>query len=372
MADDNKSRYLVLSDMHFGTPESSINDVRFRNPLLDHIVFHAPWEEIILTGDLLDLNLSTFTRSIEGVSPSLFGFRKFIQELDSRMKQKEPGKDLKDLTKRWIYLPGNHDYKIWDMLSTKIVCEDVLASGNPMGSVPTPLMKYEWIGKESFFAGIFSPFSTQDQVVVKFPNHEISFGEDGEEMVLTHGHYLDLTQTRFNDLSKHLSDVTDPSEVKKIVRRIFIATAQYQTAANAVSFTQSWRDFVNDMVGPDAFLNRVKKLKNQIGGRLLKFFFPGEGARGKKISAKQLINIETYLKHFCGYRDMPRWFIFGHTHHQEKVKTSRFGVEVYNVGSCYPDRGMPVTFIEIETNAEGKPNVQLMCVNQSAQVAMVA
>ena len=95
MTDDMKARYLVLSDMHFGTPESSINDIRFNSALIKYMVSRAPWEEIVLIGDLLDINLSTFTRSIEGTTGEgqdkpLFGFQKFIEALDSLMKQKEP------------------------------------------------------------------------------------------------------------------------------------------------------------------------------------------------------------------------------------------------------------------------------------------
>ncbi|HBO69120.1 MAG TPA: hypothetical protein DD658_02835 [Deltaproteobacteria bacterium] len=376
MADDTFIRYLVLSDVHFGTPESSINDARFHGALTYYMASRAPWEEIVFAGDLLDVNLSTLTRAIEGgtwegLSSPLFGFRQFLQELDTQMRRQSPEKGLKDLAKKWIYLPGNHDYKIWDMLATKVVCEDVLASGKQMGSVPVPLMSYKWSGDESFFAGIFRPYGAQDQVVVEYPNHEIFFGQEKEKMVLTHGHYLDAKQTRFNDLSDHFRDSTTPEDIKMALRRIFIETAQYQTVANAVSFTKSTRGLVNVLVGPDALSNKIKKLFNQIGGRFLRMFFSSEGTKGKQLSSEQLLNIEYYLERFCGYAKPPRWFIFGHTHRQDRGKTNRLGVEVYNAGSCYPDRGMPVTFVEIETGLEGKPDVQLMCVNRSANVEKV-
>lgn len=377
MVKDATIRYLVLSDMHFGTPESSINDARFHRALTNYMASRAPWKEIILSGDLLDVNLSTLTRAIEGgiwedLSAPLFGFRQFLHELDTQMRLEAPGKGLKDLAIKWIYVPGNHDYKIWDMLSTKVVCEDVLASGKQMGSVPTPLKSHIWTGDESFIAGIFRPYDAQDQVVVEYPNHEIFFAEKQELMVLTHGHYLDDKQTRFNDLSDHFRDTTTPEDIKKVLRRIFIETAQYQTVANTVSFTKGTRSLVNVLVGPDAPGNKVKKLFNQIVVRLLTMFFPGESTKGKQLSSEQLLNIEYYLERFCGYAKPPRWFVFGHTHRQDRGKTNRLGVEVYNAGSCYPDRGMPVTFVEIRTDAGGEPDVQLMCINQNANVEKIS
>lgn len=368
-----RSRYLVLSDMHFGTPESSINNPHFNVPLIEHIASHAPWDEIIFTGDLLDINLSTFTRAIEGgnlpdLGAPLFGFRNFVQMLDEQTKQQDPNKGLKDLAKQWIYLPGNHDYKIWDMLATKIVCEDVLASGKPMGSVPTPLMKFKWTGDESFFAGIFRQYGLQDQIVVEYPNHEILFGQSDEKMVLTHGHYLDAKQTRLNDLSDHLRNATTPEDIRKAVRAIFIETAQYQSLANAVSFTRSTRTIVNVFFGPDNWFNKIKKIFNRAGGWLIRFFFPTEAQRGEQISPRHLSNIDYYLERFCGYSTLPHWFIFGHTHRQDGGKTSARGVQVYNAGSCYLDREMPVTFIEIETDPTGNPDIRLMHVNKAGKV----
>lgn len=368
----NKS-YLVLSDMHFGTPESSVNDTRFREPLIDYIVSRAPWEEIVFNGDLLDVNLSTLTRAIEGgpwpdLDVPLFGFRQFVKELDIRMRSQASGKGLNALTKKWVYVPGNHDYKIWDMLSSKVICEDVLASGKQMGSVPTPLMMGRWTGDESFFAGIFRPYCAQGQVVVEYPNHEILFGQEPKKMVLTHGHYLDAKQTRFNDLSDHFRNLKTPEEIRKVRREIFIETAQYQTIANAVSFTMGMRGLVNVIVGPDAFGNKIKKLCNQIGSWLLSLFFPSEGRKGKRLSPKQLLNTEYYLEQFCQEAKLPHWFIFGHTHHQGRETVEGIGVEVYNAGSCYIDRGMPITFIEIETDADGTPTIQLMCVDQGGEV----
>ncbi len=359
------ARYLALSDMHFGTPESSMNDPRYSQALVAHIVARAPYEEVVLTGDILDANLSILTRAIEG-SSSLFGFRHFLQALDLEIKRSGQGKGLGDVARSWVYVPGNHDYKIWDLLSTNVVCEDVLARGESMRSVQTPLAKYRWQGDTSFFAGVFRPFGVQERVTVSYPNHEVAFGEHGT-MLFTHGHYLDPSQTRGNDLTKTLRNVTDPVVLENTVRRIVIETAQYQAVANAVSFTRGTRRFINDLVGPEGLESKVRKLVAAVRELVLRLLVPGKASlRGKALSPRMLENIECYVERFCACSPHPAWFVFGHTHRQGRGKTKRLPIEVFNVGSCYMDRDMPITFLEIEAEREGPPAVNLMCVDRSA------
>lgn len=367
-------RILVLSDAHFGTPESSINTPAYASALVEHIVANAPWEEIVLTGDVLDVNLSTFTRSIEGgaypdVATHLFGFRQFLGALNASMRTRDVSKGLADIASRWIYVPGNHDYKIWDMLATKVVCEDVLSEGRPMGSVPTPLRQHRWLGLDSFFAGIFKPFDAHDRVVVTYPNHEAVVGDD--LVVFTHGHYLDSSQTWRNDLHAEVSAAKSTEDRAKCIRRIFIETAQYQTAANAVSFTRHTRRVVNELVGPEGLLNKLQKVLMLVGGWILRLLFVADASKRRGISTRQLLNIETYVTFFCTLPKVPKWFIFGHTHRQDVARTPNLGIEVYNVGSFYSDRGMPMTFLELEAPPNAPPWLKLMCVNESGKVAQV-
>src|SRR5216684_3852522 len=103
IANPGDGRFLVLSDMHFGTPESSINDARYNEALVAHIVARGPWKEIIFTGDLLDVNLSTLTRAIEGgtwpgLGVPLLGFRGFLEALDRKMRASE--RRIRDLARR--------------------------------------------------------------------------------------------------------------------------------------------------------------------------------------------------------------------------------------------------------------------------------
>lgn len=362
--------YLVLSDMHFGTPESSVNDGRFLDALVARMASRAPWTEIVLTGDLLDINLSTLTRSLEGESKAgakpLVGFRHFVERLDARMKGS--GKSgLADLAARWIYVPGNHDYKIWDMLSARLVVDDVIARGDRMGSVPTPLMSHRWTGPASFFSGVFLPFGAQAAVTVSYPNHEVAI-DGSRSLLFTHGHYLDASQTRGNDLAANLRDVADPGRVQEIVRRIFIETAQYQAVANAVSFTRGTIRIVDELFGPDGIANKLRKIASRVAGWILGLLVPRKASlRGEELSPGLLANVDHYVEKFCRCSPTPSWFVFGHTHRQGAGKTPH-GIEVYNAGSCYPDRDMPITFLEIEVAAGRPPVVELMCVDEKGTV----
>jgi UDP-2,3-diacylglucosamine pyrophosphatase LpxH len=367
-------RILVLSDAHFGTAESSINTPAYASALVEHIARGAPWEEIVLTGDLLDVNLSTFTESIEGgeypdAPIRLFGFRQFVDALHASMHGRDPSKGLADVAGRWVYVPGNHDYKIWDMLATKVVCEDVLRDGRPMGAVATPLRRHTWRGLESFFAGIFKRYGAHDRVVVTYPNHEAVIA--GELAVFTHGHYLDRSQTWRNDLHTEIAAATSAEDRARRIRRIFIETAQYQTAANAASFTKSTRRFFHALFGPEGIASTSDKVLVALGAWILRLLFLGEAPRGRRISDELLLNIESYLTHFCELPKMPAWFVFGHTHRQDAARTPNLDIEVYNAGSFYPDRGMPMTFLEIDAPPVAAPSFRLMCVNGSGAVEQV-
>ncbi|HEX7623501.1 MAG TPA: hypothetical protein VF400_08020, partial [Anaeromyxobacteraceae bacterium] len=223
------------------------------------------------------------------------------------------------------------------------------------------------------FAGIFQPFGVQARVQVEYPNHEVAFGPEAAKMVFTHGHYLDPSQTRGHDLTDNLRGVTTPAEVRAVVRKIVIATAQYQTVAHAVSFTEDTTRIVNDLVGPDGWLNKLRTVSANLATWLLRSLFGRDGSlQGNALSGRQLSNIDYYLERFCSYEPLPRWFVFGHTHRQGRGKTSRLGIEVYNAGSCYPDRGRPVTFLEVEADGAGAPRVRLMHVGADAVVREAA
>ena len=368
-------RYLVFSDMHFGTPENSLNDPALRRALVAHLVAQAPWREIILAGDLLDANLSTLTRALEGRGagreasrePAICGFRGFLAEVDEAMRQAGAGQGLREVAGRWVYVPGNHDYKIWDLLASRLACEDVLARGDEMGSVPTPVLAHQWEGDASFFAGLFRPFGASERVLVTYPDHLVTFAA-GHCMVLTHGHYLDPSQTRGNALAAELGGERTELAQAQVRRRIVKETAQYQALASAVSYVEDTRRLADDLFGPAGLLDRLRKLRDGLGRWLLGLAFPSRGAlRGRDLSPALVEAAEAYLERFRAFQPLPRWFVFGHTHRQGQARSPRLDLAVFNAGSCYPDRGLPITFLEL-ADAGGEPAVRLMCVDRAGRV----
>ncbi len=355
-------RYLILSDMHFGIDEVSVNDPKVVDTLCKYISANKPWKEIIFSGDLLDLNLSTLTVALEGghsAKSSVLGFRDFIARVVNELESASA-------VEKWIYLPGNHDYWVWNTLSTQIACLSVLAGGDHLGTVPTPLTEYKWQGKEVFFSGIF-PTSVQDRVIVEYPDHIIEY--NGGNIIITHGHYLDWSQTELRDLCKSFKNCEDQNEA---VRRIFINTAQYQTIANAVSFTSRTRRFIDLLFGPGNIIDKVKKFFKELFRNASNVLI--SPMRNKPIDTQQLIFIEYYLKCFRNIKDSPPTiFIFGHTHKQASASTKKIPdeeklynaeIKVHNVGAFFPEDTILATFLAIEITRGQEPNIKLLKISK--------
>ena len=359
MNGNNAERYLVLSDMHFGTEEVSLNDSRVTGALYQYISENEPWKAIIFSGDLLDLNLSTVTRSIEGAESSqkkILGFREFIQRVIT-----EVGSDK--AINNFIYIPGNHDYWIWNTLSTKVVCLDILSCGKCIGTISTPLMEYKWQGKDAFISGVF-PEKIQDKVIVTYPDHVIKC--DRGDVVITHGHYLDQWQTEFKNIRQSLKDCKDQKET---VQDIFKQTAQYQALANAVSYTSRTRKYTNLLFGPENIVGKIKKIIKGIFGNTAALI--SSPLRNKPIDSKQLSFIEYYLKYFRNYKDEPpKYFIFGHTHKQGSASTKNIPnkerlypdkeVKVFNAGAFLTNKNSLASFLSVEIIQGQEPKISLL------------
>jgi UDP-2,3-diacylglucosamine pyrophosphatase LpxH len=359
-------RHLVLSDMHFGVNEVSLNNPRVVDVLCQYISDNRPWKTIIFSGDLLDLNLATLTMAVEGEDSTkshVQGFRDFVAKTVKQLGNASA-------VENWIYIPGNHDYWVWNTLSTQIVCLAVLACGNHLGTVPTPLMEYKWQGKDTFISGIF-PTSVQDRVIVEYPDHIINY--HGGNIVITHGHYLDVAQTELQDLCKSFKDGKGHKEA---VRRIFIETAQYQEVAHAVSFESRTRRFVDLFFGPGNIRDKVTKFFKTLFKDASNVLI--SSMRNKPIDAKQLLFIEYYLKCFRNITNTPPTdFIFGHTHKQARASTKDIPAEeklytdeikIYNAGAFFPEDETLSTFLTVEITPGQKPNVTLLNISKDYKV----
>jgi len=368
MSIESSGRYMVLSDLHFGMVSSSVNDPAIVSGLSNYLAEKNNWQAIIFSGDLLDLNLTTFSISIEGKRRDglkSLGLRQFIENICQSSSPRFK-------VKKWIYIPGNHDYKIWDILSTGIVCEDVLADGRPMGTVPTPLMGYTWSAGEAFISGVFPP-DIRESVTVIYPDQVIEYSPN-KTIVVTHGHYLDRYQTIFNCMSRLKGS---PTEMRSAIREIFIKIAQYQTVANAVSFTEKTRKLFDLLFGHDSIDKIMLKVLPNDLWETLKVLVKSS-LRDKPIDVNQLRTIEHYLKYYREYSPIPDYFIFGHTHCQGKSKTERIpnekrliknkNIRVFNAGSFYPKGKKKATFIEIMLAKGQEPDIRLKYIDANGAV----
>lgn len=203
---------VIFSDLHFGDPLCSLRRKVVTQGLRSFLQGLGRIDEIILAGDILDANISSLTRAIEGLKgtgawPKQLGFRAWLSYL-----LEDGGVDVG----RIIYIPGNHDYIVWNILSTDKAFVQPISNGQ----VPTELPLMEAVFSKPFIRGV-APFSMQDKFSVIYPDYEFNLA--GQSVLVTHGHYLDELQT----LMKNLTELVrkEGGNEARAVRKFFIGTA---------------------------------------------------------------------------------------------------------------------------------------------------
>ncbi|MBI5968870.1 MAG: metallophosphoesterase [Deltaproteobacteria bacterium] len=333
---------VIFSDLHFGDPQCSLRWEVVTKGLRNFLRGLGPVDELILAGDILDANISSLTTAIEGVKgsgtwPKQMGFRQWLAFLFAAPEFN---------VNRIVYLPGNHDYIIWNILST----DQAFVQPISQGKVPTGLPLMNGVFPAPFIRGV-APKEWRDRFVVVYPNYEFTLS--GQQILVTHGHYLDDKQTLFKDLDKLIRKAG--GDEAKAVRNFFIGTAQYQAVANAISYLKGSRTLVEKVYKAlDGFWSMFGKLRNQ------------------PIDADMLTAIDFYLRYVA--KKQPDVFIFGHTHEaghtftKAAVKGSR-KVEVWNDGSFLEvaDQNLAGTFLLVEDGGS-KAKITLYEVNLEGQV----
>jgi UDP-2,3-diacylglucosamine pyrophosphatase LpxH len=327
---------VIFSDLHFGDPLCSLRRKPVVEGLRTFLREIEPIKEIILAGDILDANIASLTQAIEGKPPRQFGFRQWFAHL---FEEKAPQ------VGRVVYIPGNHDYIIWNILSTDLAFVQPISQGEPAKNLP---LKEETFLKP-FIRGI-APQKIRDHFVVEYPDYV--FDMAGRPVLVTHGHYLDEKQTLFKNL-KALIEHENGDEAKA-VRNFFKFTAQYQVLANAVSFMKGSREFVD-------------KIHKKLGDFVDLFDIIGK-LRNKPIDGKMLEAIEMYLYYFRSKE--PDVFIFGHTHEAahtttasgngEKERLINKVIDVWDDGCFIEDRnGRAGTFIVTDDSQKSGEQIKL-------------
>lgn len=369
MVGSRPSRHLVLSDLHFGIRESSLNNPLIANALDAYIHENGPWKSVILNGDLLDLNMSSFELSVEGGlsgKTAVIGLRQFLSSLVKP-------KSFAGTIRNWIYIPGNHDYQVWTLLSNDRIYVERLASGNRLDMGRSDLKEGIWKKGSAFISGAFPP-GIRKNVTVQYPDHVIAY--TGGKIVVTHGHYLDSKQMLFKRLKELVHESGDE---KKAMERMYLETDRFQIMANALIYSSDLQKYMNSLL-------RTGRMARNIGTAIGKLMAPGKSAarfsisplRGESINIGQLCAVEFYLKFFRNHKKAPDHFIYGHTHAPGMSSTAKIPGEkrlytekeilVCNTGAFIAKGDFAATFIRIEIPQTGKPEIIPVKINRDGKV----
>lgn len=347
------AKRVIFSDIHFGDRQCSLSSQSVALGLRSFLWELGTIDELILAGDILDANISSLTTAIEGKKnsgpwPKQLGFRQWLSHLfeDSNFD-----------VARIVYIPGNHDYIIWNILSTNEAFVVPISEGK--APISLPLMQGTF---SKPFIGGTAPARIRDRFQVIYPEYEFALA--GRQVLVTHGHYLDEQQTLF----KHLEELIriEHGNRQEAIRKFFIGTAQYQVLANAVSFMKASRTFVEKAYkGVSAVFDAINVL-----GRL----------RDQPIDTNLLKAVEGYLYYFRG-KEAPDVFVFGHTHNSGHASTSTLSqskgkrlinktIDVWNTGCFLGSRSTrPAgTFILIDDDPAVKDPIRLLQVDSKGNV----
>lgn len=300
---------VVFSDLHFGDPRSTLHRPETLEKLLHALRPHAPVRRLILLGDILDLQMSNWSWAVEGVPVGragrrLPGFRRFLNRL------------VQDAGVRSVrYVPGNHDYRLFDYLSVERYLIDRLAKGGRLH------------GRVHFYRSFSRPFlrgiveaSGVDFAVV-YPHLSLRLG--AERLILTHGHLLDASQGFGLDCARAFErvDPRDPRAIARARHDFFRRVGLYQSLVDggAVSHQFRKRVYLRAIKAWNAFATLADPTRS--------------GARGRPIDKRLQENILAYLK-FCARPGRADGFVFGHTHRAGEMVLARPGRAPLRVWNC--------------------------------------
>ncbi len=339
------AKRLIFSDLHFGDPLCSLRREFVTTGLRQFLQGLTHVDELILAGDILDANIASLTQAIEGVKgsrpwPKQIGFRAWLAFLFE---------GLKFNVNKIVYIPGNHDYIIWNILAT----DKAFVQPISQGQIPKNLPLMKGVFPDAFIRGVF-PMELRERFVIVYPDYE--FNLSGRKIFVTHGHYLDDQQTLFKNLQE-IIDEANGNEAEA-VRKFFIGTAQYQAVANAVSYMKGMRKFVD----------RVHKT---LGKLLDKIDIIGK-IRNQPINKRMVRAIEMYLRYFSNKQ--PDVFIFGHTHEAGHIFANVFdgkhgrSIEIWNDGCFIEKENVAGSFILTDEDSEANGTITLFEVNLKGDI----
>ena len=381
-------RYVCLSDLHLGEPDSILTPPERAGPKVDPPAAGSLLEQLvicledllagnrsdtrptlILNGDVLELAFGTF-------SQALTNFERLARLLLER-----------ELFEKLIYIPGNHDHHIWEV-ARETQYANVIAGHNHRGELPplrhvTPLREEEAVPAYLLNKIIERTHPTREssdsehEVLVVYPNLVV-LNEPGDRCVLFHhGHYVEPLYHFFSSLRRWLFPDRAPAQsideieeenfawiefIWSLLGRSGGAGADMRALFRMLRNADEFDDFADDLAHrtvkhvdvtwiPGDVLERLalRKLLTWIAPRL-----SGERSiRRAAFSAEVRRGIDRYL-FGPAYRQLRDeigripdqvTFVFGHTHKPFEAALDDPGsgrsVEVYNTGGWPIDSREP-------------------------------
>ena len=296
---------LVLSDLHFGDTRCSFHSMKTAIAFVDALSKYSPLREIILLGDILDLQLANWAQAVEGKfldgpRKRAVGFRYFINYL---LKETQ--------CKSVVYVPGNHDYRVFDYHSVEKSLLEPLRNGRKLSGKISFYRSFA----PSFLQGIFS--SGDAKIKVVYPHYSLNVNK--ARIILTHGHFFDPTQAFNHEIGKVFSKTQGlpRKDIQRIRQAYFRRVSFYQTVVSGLSMRRELRDWFNNIYQP------VTELTNRMHHRSRKSFLTPVMKR----------SIEQYVRYCCRPKKVDG-VIFGHTHRAGMAKLSGENVRfVWNSGT---------------------------------------
>lgn len=315
---------VVVSDLHFGDPRCTLHSMRVARAFAERLREFAPVHELILLGDILDLQLANWAQAMEGriaggPGKRATGFRYFLNFI-----LQETG------VRSVVYVPGNHDYKIFDYHSVERYLLTPLRKGRKLP------------GKISFFRTFHNSFlqgvvaSPDAQIRVVYPHYALKIGKS--RIILTHGHFFDPSQAFSHEVGKVFSKGSGLSteEICKLRHAYFRRVSLYQNVVSGFSMKKELRQLFSALYEP------LTSIQHRLRHRTRKTFLTPATVR----------SIESYIL-FCCRRMKVDAVIFGHTHRAGSATLPHGPVRhVWNAGTFLREspRSPDGTFITVEHN----------------------
>jgi UDP-2,3-diacylglucosamine pyrophosphatase LpxH len=264
-----------------------------------------PITEIFLLGDILDLQLANWAQALEGTIAGKFqkratGFRYFLNFL-----LRQTG------ARRIIYIPGNHDYRIFDYHSVERYLMSPLRQGKKLSGKIAFFRKFQ----SGFLQGIIDVPDVALQI--HYPHYSMKLNQT--RLILTHGHFFDPTQAFSHEVGKifRKGENLSKEEIRKIREQYFRRVSLYQNVVSGLSMKRELRKWFTSLYEP------LTAFKQTWEHRKRKSFLTPAMRR----------SIEAYVRYCCRPAKKTS-LIFGHTHKPGNAQLTSGPVQyIWNAGT---------------------------------------